>query len=66
MALAFARAYLMSSSVAYVFPYLKLSLIVPIMRTGSYDTYPIDSLSASSYMSLIFFPSNKIFPYRGS
>jgi hypothetical protein len=54
LAFALLNAISISSLEASLFPRSKLSLTVPIMRTGSYDTYPIDSLKDFKLMSLIF------------
>lgn len=66
LALAFSRATLMSSSLASLLPKSKLSLIVPRINTGSYETYPIDSLKLLILISLMLVLSNRISPDMGS
>ncbi len=57
VAFAFYKASYMSMSVASLFPKSRLSLMVPRMSTGSYETYPMDSLRVFNEMSLMLISS---------
>jgi hypothetical protein len=62
VAFAYCKASQHSSSVASLLPNNRLSLIDPIISTGSWLTYPIRSLRSPRSQSLMFYPSNLIEP----
>jgi hypothetical protein len=57
LAFAYLIAAIISSGVASLLPSNRLSLMVPSTKTGSYETYPMDSLNVLSLMSLILIES---------